>query len=163
MKILGIDPGTANTGYGVVQKTSKGYSLVAYGLIRTTPKEGDVRERIDRIGEHLANIITEFQPDVIAIEDFTEQGKLVGKTYKEMSWITEHFRMLCKQFGYEALILKNGEWKKKTLGIMRANKKQVMHYVGRMIPKAKELLKTEKDHVWDSVGIALCAGLTLTK
>lgn len=159
MKILGIDPGTAHTGFSVIQHTSEGYDLITYGLIRTSPKDGDVRNRIDYIGKCLEHIIAKFNPDVIALEDFTEQGKLVGKRYKEMAWITEHFRTLFTQLGYKTLVLKNGEWKKRTLGIMRANKKQVMHYVGRIIPKSKELLKNAKDHVWDSIGIAICASL----
>lgn len=157
IRVLGIDPGTQNTGYAFVDQTLKGKEIPSYGLIKTTKADGEVRERIELIGQKMSAIITTYTPDIIAVEDFTEQGKKTGKCYKEMSWLVEHLRMIGKYAGTEVVIYKNAEWKRYTLGIRHANKKQVMHYVGRMVPKAQELLKGKPDHIWDSVGIALCA------
>lgn len=159
-RILGIDPGTANTGYAVLECGTDPPTLIAYGMIRTTPKDGTVRERIDFIGQEIEKVIAEYQPDIFAIEDFTEQGTHAGKQYKEMAWLTEHFRMLGRQLGFEVLIFKNAEWKKKTLGIGRATKKQVMHFVNRNI-RGAQLLKGKPDHVWDSAGVAYCASLVI--
>lgn len=98
----------------------------------------------------------------MAMEDFIEQGKYVGKTYKEMAFLIEHIRMVCRQKGYEITIYENGEWKNRTLKAARANKAQVIHYVSNKLPNTRELLKKCPDHVWDSVGIGLCKFLELT-
>lgn len=152
-RVLGVDPGTANTGYALLE----GDQILTFGLLKTDTTDGSVRARIDMIGDALQKIIKEWAPSVLAVEDFTEQGKMVGKTYKEMSWLTEHFRLLGKFLGIQTVIYKNGEWKKRTLGIHRATKQQVQHYVGRHLPEAERILKKAPSHVWDAVGIALCA------
>jgi crossover junction endodeoxyribonuclease RuvC len=66
--VLGIDPGTAITGYGVVGQTSQGeFKLVACGVIRTAA--GDpMPARLLELYTDLRNIIEEFRPDVMAVE-----------------------------------------------------------------------------------------------
>lgn len=66
--VLGIDPGTAITGYGVVGETTRGdYSLLACGVVRTSPKQ-EMPERLLEIFQDLRGIITEFKPDEAAVE-----------------------------------------------------------------------------------------------
>jgi Holliday junction resolvasome RuvABC endonuclease subunit len=115
-----------------------------------------VRDRIDEIGNDFRTLVAEHQPDYIAIEDFTEQGKFVGKTYKEMAWLTEHFRLVGRELGLEVDVYENGYWKKELTGAMRLNKAQVQHYVSTRIPQARKELAKQPDHVWDAVAIGLC-------
>lgn len=66
MIILGIDPGTASTGYGVIKKT-RALRCLDYNVIRTKPSSNP-GERLRQINNKLAKVIREHQPDVLAIE-----------------------------------------------------------------------------------------------
>jgi Holliday junction resolvasome RuvABC endonuclease subunit len=162
VRILSFDPGTASTGYAVlhgntIPKTTE--DLFAFGMIRTRKVKGgssEVRERIDEIGQRLRQLVTEYRPTHIAVEDFTEQGKIVGKTYKEMAWLTEHFRLVGRELGIATAVYENGFWKRELTGAMRLNKAQVQHYVSHRLPKTVKQLAKQPDHVWDSVGVGLC-------
>lgn len=164
--IVGFDPGTKNTGYGALLCDTKTKQAVinGFGMIRTSKKDGDVRDRVDSIGEQVDHVMKTLQGGHIAIEDYTSQGKRAktsGKTSQDMSFLIEHFRMLGRMKGYEVTIYPNAYWKKKTLGIGGANKQQVIHYVTWKLPEAKNMLQKQPDHVWDSVGIAYCKWLEL--
>lgn len=160
IRILSLDTGTANTAYAFLIGDLKAINLHTFGMVKTTKKENGievpVRERIDRIGSRLISITEMLNPTHVAFEDFTEQGKFIGKTYKEMAWLTEHLRMLFKELGHEPSIFENGYWKKQLMGAMRVNKHQVQHYVSHRLPKTKVLLANQPDHVWDSIGVGLC-------
>lgn len=66
---LGIDPGTASTGYGVVLQTiSADYELLACGVIRTSPDQ-PMPLRLRDIFTDIQNLVREFQPDEVAVEE----------------------------------------------------------------------------------------------
>ena len=67
MIILGIDPGTATTGYGVVEKTTGKILYKACGVILTS-KDEQMPIRLMQIYDDLIGLIEEFKPDVIATE-----------------------------------------------------------------------------------------------
>jgi crossover junction endodeoxyribonuclease RuvC len=67
--VLGIDPGTASTGYGVVVETISGdYELLACGVISTTPDQ-PMHLRLREIFFDIQNLIREFQPNEVAVEE----------------------------------------------------------------------------------------------
>lgn len=67
MIILGIDPGTATMGYGIIKKEGMDLICLEYGLIQT--KSGlDDSKRLKKIDENLEKIFNEFNPDALAIE-----------------------------------------------------------------------------------------------
>jgi len=67
--ILGIDPGTAATGYGVVSRRSGGaVSLVECGVIRTSTRE-TLANRIREIFEGVAGLIERHEPSAVSVED----------------------------------------------------------------------------------------------
>ena len=67
--MLGIDPGTASTGYGVVVETHTGdFELLAYGVIRTTPAQ-QMPLRLREIFFDIQNLIDEFKPHEVAVEE----------------------------------------------------------------------------------------------
>jgi|TARA_B100000809_G_scaffold198801_1_gene198643 crossover junction endodeoxyribonuclease RuvC len=79
--ILGIDPGTAITGYGVVAKEGGGaVSLVECGVVRTSSGEV-LAVRIRDIYEALTTLITRHAPSVLVVEDVF-QGKNVQSALK---------------------------------------------------------------------------------
>jgi len=65
---LGIDPGTATTGYGVVAQMEDGeFELLACGVIRTEPHTA-MHLRLRELFEDLRGLIREFEPDTMAVE-----------------------------------------------------------------------------------------------
>jgi crossover junction endodeoxyribonuclease RuvC len=68
MIILGIDPGTALTGYGLVKvNKKKSLTCLDYGVIETTPQFSDA-ERLRQLENGLNKIFREYQPDLLAVE-----------------------------------------------------------------------------------------------
>jgi crossover junction endodeoxyribonuclease RuvC len=67
MIILGIDPGTASTGYGVIEKKGNRLKAVKYGLISTT-KNLSAAERLYTIHEDVSNIIKVYSVEAMAVE-----------------------------------------------------------------------------------------------
>lgn len=67
MKILGIDPGTATTGFGVIAKQGDRLSFVDAGVITTHPNE-EMHRRLVRIDECMEQLITEHKPDMVVVE-----------------------------------------------------------------------------------------------
>lgn len=68
MRVIGIDPGTAIVGYGIVDCEKNKYNVVNYGVI-TTPKDLAMEDRLYMIYESLGKILDEYKPEYIAIED----------------------------------------------------------------------------------------------
>ena len=66
MRVLGIDPGSRNTGLGVVEATPDGIRAVAYHCIRLGG--GPLPERLGAIYRGVTEIIREFEPDTVAVE-----------------------------------------------------------------------------------------------
>lgn len=68
MRILGLDPGTATTGYGIVDVEEGEFTAVAYGVI-STPAKTPMPQRLQQIQQELQQLIDEFQPDSVGIEE----------------------------------------------------------------------------------------------
>jgi len=66
--ILGIDPGIADTGYGLIKNESGKLSCLAYGSIRTSAKLA-LPDRLEIINLELNKLIKKFRPDLVAIEE----------------------------------------------------------------------------------------------
>jgi crossover junction endodeoxyribonuclease RuvC len=73
MIILGIDPGTANTGYGIIkrlrnQKKKLKFRCLEYGLIKTVPSF-PLAERLQKLNNELSKLIKKHQPEVLVMEN----------------------------------------------------------------------------------------------
>ncbi len=68
MRVLGIDPGTINMGYGVIDQTSDRPSLAQCGVLKA-PSGMAIEERLQQLYSALVEIIDEVQPDHVAIEE----------------------------------------------------------------------------------------------
>ena len=69
MRILGIDPGTATVGYGLIDEIDGQLTVISYGAIITKPQDGDTARRLQIIYQELDELITSFEPDVAAVEE----------------------------------------------------------------------------------------------
>ena len=76
MRVIGIDPGTAITGWGVVEGDGNQLTMVAYGVV-TTPAGTPLPQRLQTIYHELTGIIQEWQPETSAIEElfFSKNAK----------------------------------------------------------------------------------------
>lgn len=157
VRILSFDPGTANMGYGVIEGNTitKVVELTShYGVLKTTKADGDIRARVDKLGRKIALLLEALEVHYVVIEDYTEQGVRSGTTYKDMSILIEHMRMVCRAHGFEASIYTNSEWKRIAMGRGGLNKRQIQHFVKHTVKGVEKLGSRAVDtHVWDVVGI----------
>ncbi|HEX76440.1 MAG TPA: crossover junction endodeoxyribonuclease RuvC [Dehalococcoidia bacterium] len=68
MRVLGIDPGTLNQGYGVVDEGGGGITMVDCGVLTLSPKI-PVEQRLCSLYRKLGEIIARYQPDEVAVEE----------------------------------------------------------------------------------------------
>jgi crossover junction endodeoxyribonuclease RuvC len=67
MRVLGIDPGNKNTGFGIIEKVDSRLVPVTYGAVKNLPSL-KAAERFRRIYEGLQKVVREFKPDAVACE-----------------------------------------------------------------------------------------------
>ena len=151
MKILGIDPGTATTGYGVIENNHGKLKLVEYGCILTS-KLKTLDERLEEIFSDLNKIIKKHRPQILAVESIFFYKNL--KTAIAVS----HARgvvLLCARKNKLRLVEFTPLQVKNILtGYGKADKKQVQYMV-----KAQLGLKNipKPDDAADAVAIAISA------
>ncbi|MBV9210096.1 MAG: crossover junction endodeoxyribonuclease RuvC [Acidobacteria bacterium] len=68
MRVLGIDPGSETTGWGVVEGDGRLYKLVEYGTVKAAPRER-FAARLLKISDGIESIIEKFKPDAFSIEE----------------------------------------------------------------------------------------------
>jgi len=147
---LGIDPGTATTGYGVIKEDKGHIELIDYGCITTSSKLSmDVR--LEEISDKLAKIIQKYQPFEVAVEElfFTNNAKTaiaVGQARGVILLTAKQNH--CAIAEYTPLQVKNA-----ICGYGGADKKQVQKMV-QMLLKLEEIPKP--DDAADALAIAIC-------
>jgi crossover junction endodeoxyribonuclease RuvC len=67
MRVLGIDPGSLITGFGVVEEEANSLRALAWGAIRTTARQS-LGERLQRIYAGLSDTVQSWQPDAVSVE-----------------------------------------------------------------------------------------------
>lgn len=160
MLILGIDPGTATTGYGIIEVNGEGINAIEWGLIETD-KDGIPSKRLIKIFDQISKIIKNYKPDVFAIEKifFATNAKTairVGQAQGVMLYSAAKLNM--KIFEYAP-----GTIKKIVAGNGRADKKEMQkairkHFGAKVRSKKKG--KTHFDNAADALAIALCHALS---
>ena len=80
MIVMGIDPGTATTGYGFIKEEKNRIEVLEYVAIRTSSKKRQ-DERLAEISDQLSDLIARFSPDSVAVEQlfFTSNAKTAIK------------------------------------------------------------------------------------
>lgn len=66
-KILGVDPGTRTTGWGIIEAISNRYLLIAYGEIKTNPKLSAAKKYL-QINEGIEELIKKHRPEALSVE-----------------------------------------------------------------------------------------------
>lgn len=68
MRVLGIDPGSETTGWGVVEGDARRYAVVAYGVVRASAR-ARFAARLLKISDGIEAVLARFRPDVCAVEE----------------------------------------------------------------------------------------------
>ena len=150
MRILGIDPGIATIGFGLLERTESKIKLLKYGVI-TTPANTSLSSRLLQISCDLDLLLSECRPDAVAIEE------LFFNTNITTGIAVAHGRgvilLTCVRFGTEIYEYTPLQVKQSVTGYGRAEKKQVMEMVKR-ICGLKSVPKP--DDAADAIALAIC-------
>ena len=151
MKVLGVDPGTAATGYGVVVEGDGGaVSLVECGVIRTTADD-PIPARLRSISEGLTDVLRRHRPDVVAVESVF-YGKNV-KTTVLLGQTRGAILLTVAQHEVDVVDYSPAEIKNAMVGTGNATKEQVQYMVKKLL-RLKEV--PSPNDAADGVAVALC-------
>lgn len=149
MRVLGVDPGSRITGYGLVEEKSREIFLIQAGLIRL-PQTMPFHKRIYRIFEAINDILKRYEPLELAIEDlfFAKNARSSLKLgHARGAAMIAAGQQDIPVFEYTPL-----EIKKSVVGYGRADKEQVRSMV-RMMLKIKKPLPLDAS---DALAAAIC-------
>ena len=150
MKILGIDPGTAITGWAMVEEKKGEPRLITCGCINTSKLKSDA-DRLVEIGEDIATLIKKHKPREVAVEDlfFFKNLKTAITVAQSRGVILYKIKKnKLPLFSYTPLQVKQA-----LTGYGRADKRQIQIMVKNVL-KLKNTLKP--DDAADATAIAIC-------
>lgn len=156
MIILGIDPGTAITGFGVIDHHKNHITLHGAGVIRTPAKQA-LELRLLTIFNELNSLIQEFKPTHIAVEQLYFAKNVT--TAMSVSHARGVVLLLGAQYGLELAEYTPLQVKQAITGYGNAEKHQVQEMV-KSILKLKNIPKP--DDAADAIAIAICHSATIT-
>lgn len=149
MIILGIDPGIATVGYGVLDNGRKSI-CVDYGII-STPKDMDTPQRLVIIASALEELIHKYRPDAVAVEELFVSKNVktaINVSHARGVILYTAIKAGCKLYEYTPLQIKQG-----LTGYGRADKSQIQQMV-KMLLCLKQTPKP--DDAADALAVALC-------
>ena len=150
MRILGIDPGFAITGYSIIDYIGNKFKLITSGAILTDAKTS-FRLRLEKIYYELKEIIEKYNPDCMSIEElfFNNNAKTAINVAQARGVILMTARInQIDTYEYTPLQVKQA-----VVGYGRADKIQVQRMI-KMILNVEKLPKL--DDITDSMAIAIC-------
>ena len=137
MRIIGIDPGTAICGYGIIDVKGSKLTPVAFGAI-TTPKELTDSQRLEILFNDLSDILEEFKPDKFGVEELFFNRNVTTAIKVQRIPIYEYTPLQIKQA---------------VTGYGKADKNQVI-YMTMNILGIREKIKP--DDTADALAVAIC-------
>lgn len=149
-RILGIDPGSRLTGFGVLDFVGDRASYVASGTIKSP--DGSFPERLKKIFDSVSDVVVQYQPDIVAIESVF-MAKNAGSALK-----LGHARSaaICATFAYDIEVFEYAprEIKQAVVGTGSASKDQVQHMVVSLL----QLDGVPASDAADALAAAICHG-----
>ncbi len=150
LRILGVDPGTATTGWAVVEERAGKIFPLAYGCVSTSAKETTAR-RLKEVAGDMEKIIRKYRPEEAAVEDiffFKNVKTAVKVSQARGAMLLTLERLGVSLFEYTPLQVKQA-----LTGYGRAEKKQIQLMVKNIL-KLKNIPRP--DDVADAIAIAIC-------
>lgn len=156
MLVLGIDPGYAIVGFGLVESAGAQARLISCGAINT-PAGERISSRLLQIASDLEQLILQFKPDVMAVEElFFNQNVTTGIGVAQARGV---ILMTAEKLGVPIYEYTPSQVKQAVVGYGKAEKHQVMDMTKRILG-----LKSapKPDDAADAVAIALCHARSAT-
>ena len=150
VRILGIDPGLAHTGWGVVEATPWSQRALAYGCINTSPELSRAL-RLSQIHDDILAVIERYAPRELAIE-----GIYFGTNAKSALSIGEVRGVTILAAASHQLLVQEyqpTQVKQTIVGVGRADKAQVQFMIKALLHLNHQ---PEPDHAADALAVALC-------
>jgi len=150
VRILGIDPGTATTGYGVVDSGSGGDQAVTYGVI-VTPAAEALEVRLLTIHEGINRLLADYAPEACAIEEL-----FFGRNTRSAFSVAQArgvALLAAAQHGLSVDVYRPIQVKQAVAAYGGAGKAQVQHMVRMLLGLAEA---PKPDDAADALAIALC-------
>lgn len=156
MRILGIDPGYATIGFGLVEADRGQLHMVTYGAI-TTPAGLPLSRRLYQIGTDMEDLIGQLKPDVISIEElFFNTNITTGIAVAHGRGVILYAAERCGIPLYEYT---PSQVKMAVTGYGKAEKRQVMDMTRRLL-KLPSIPRP--DDAADALGLAICHARSFT-
>lgn len=151
MTVVGFDPGTATTGYGVVSSDEKGSLLCrSYGAF-TTPPTLSTGKRLERLYADVSRLLNAWRPDVAAVEElFFKNNVTTGIHVAQARGVV---LLACAHADVPVVGYKPTEVKRGVVGVGRASKEQVQYMV-RVLLRLRET--PQPDDAADALAVAIC-------
>ena len=150
MIILGIDPGIAIVGWGVLEYVGSKFKVLGYGSVQT-PSTMSTEDRLCSVYDELAKIIEKYRPECMAIEElFWNTNQKTGIRVSEARGVL----LLCaRKHGLKISEYTPLQVKQAVVGYGRAEKKQVISMVTMLLGLGKP---PKPDDTADALAIAIC-------
>lgn len=150
MIILGIDPGYAIVGWGVIDYTANRFSVVDYGAV-TTDAGTPFNRRLEMVYDGVEEIIKKYRPEALAIEKLFYNTN--AKTVIDVAQARGVINLSAVKNGVEIFEYTPLQVKQSVVGYGRAEKKQVQEMT-RVILKLEKIPKP--DDTADALAMAIC-------
>ena len=148
--ILGIDPGLANTGWGIVAQRGPHLTCRAYGCVSTS-KDAPLAQRLHQIHEQMAAVVARFEPSCAGIETVWFGANV------QSAFATGQARgaalVACADRGLEVLEFSPSQIKLAVVGTGSAEKDQVQYMVRQLLALDDV---PRPDHAADALAAAIC-------
>lgn len=152
MRIIGIDPGIAITGYGIIDKHANSFKPIAYGKV-TTEAGQDTCRRLLSVYNDLIRIFHEYKPQCAAVEELFFNKN--AKTAMVIGQARGVAILAAANAGLEIFEYTPLQVKQAVVGYGRAQKRQVQAMV-KLLLNLNEV--PQPDDVADALAVALCHG-----
>ena len=156
MVILGIDPGYATTGFGILQAERASVQLINYGTI-TTPTTLSFPERLEMLYDDMAELLDTVRPDAVAVEElFWGHNVTTGIGVSHGRGV---ILLAVAKSGVPLFEYTPNQVKQAVVGYGGAEKRQVMDMTRRILKMEKV---ARPDDAADAIAIALCHARSAT-
>lgn len=150
MRVLGIDPGSETTGWGVVEGDARAYRIVEFGTVKASPRER-FAARLLKISDGVEELIARFQPDTCAVEEMFFAANV--KTALKLGQVRGVILVAAERARVEIAEYAPRLVKQTVVGYGAAEKHQVQEMV-RVLLSLKE---TPQPHdAADALALAIC-------
>jgi crossover junction endodeoxyribonuclease RuvC len=150
MLVLGIDPGTATTGFGLVAQEHGQEKLVKYGVIRTSPGLA-MEQRLLQIYQEFNALAAEYCPDAVAVEELFHHKN--AKTFISVAQSRGVILMATANLGMELAEYTPLQVKQAVVGYGNADKRQVQLMVQKILAMHDQ---PKPDDAADALAVAIC-------